>query len=111
MSLRSAYEDLRQRTVEKIPGRWGRLKYVAELRSPAGSYAHWGLERVHGEAAAQSAFLEVHRTLVNTVLRSRLTALQEDLRQSSAAEGVSRESYASNLTGSLGQLLPSGCPK
>ena len=109
MTLKSAYEDLRQRTVEKIPGTWGRLKYVAGLRSSAGGYAHWGLERVHGTAAAQDAFAEVHRTLVKGILRTRLSALQEDLGQSSQAEGTSPASYASTLRGSLDHLLPSGC--
>jgi len=111
MTLKSAYEDLRQRTVEKIPGTWGRLKYVAGLRSSAGSYAHWGLERVHGTAAAQDALAEAHRTLVKGILRTRLSALQEDLGQSSQAEGTSPASYASTLRGSLDQLLPSGCSK
>jgi hypothetical protein len=111
MTLKSAYEDLRQRTVERIPGTWGRLKYVAGLRSSEGDYAHWGLERVHGTAAAQDAFREVHRTLVKGILRTRLSALQGELGQSSQAEGISPASYVSTLRGSLNQLLPSGCPK
>jgi hypothetical protein len=111
MTLKSACDDLRQRTVEKIPGTWGRLKYVAGLRSSTGGYAHWGFERVHGTGAAQDAFMEVHRALVKTILRTRLSALREDLGLSSEAEGLSPTSYASILGGSLNQLLPSGCPK
>jgi hypothetical protein len=111
MTLKSAYDDLRQRTVERIPGTWGRLKYVAGLRSSTGGYAHWGLERVHGPGAAQDAFLKVHKSLVRTVLRTRLSVLQQDLGQSSEAEGTSAASYASTLNVSLNQLLPSGCPK
>ena len=111
MTLKSAYEDLRQRTVERIPGTWGRLKYVAGLRSSTGGYAHWGLERVHGTGAAQDAFLKVHKTLVKTILQTRLRALREDLGESSQAEGTSPTSYASILRGSLHQLLPSGCPR
>ena len=111
MTLKSAYDDLRQRTVEKIPGTWGKLKYVAGLRSSTGGYAHWGLERVHGTGAAQGAFMEVHRALVKTILRTRLSALREDLGRSSEAEGISPVSYASRLSVSLSQLLPSGCPK
>jgi hypothetical protein len=111
MTLKSAYDDLRQRTVEKIPGTWGRLKYVAGLRSPAGGYAHWGFQRAHGPGAAQAAFMEVHRALVKTILRTRLSALREDLGQSGEAEGISPASYVSGLNVSLSQLLPSGCPK
>lgn len=111
MTLKSAYDDLRQRTVEKIPGTWGKLKYVAGLRGSTGGYEHWGLERAHGSGAAQDAFAEVHKTLLNTILRTRLSSLREELGQSSAAEGTSPTSYASTLNGSLSQLLPSGCPK
>ena len=111
MTLKSAYDDLRQRTVEKIPGTWGSLKYVAGLRSSTGGYAHWGLERTHGPEATQAAFMEVHRALVKTILRTRLCGLQEDLGQSGEAEGISPASYASELSVSLSQLLPSGSPK
>ncbi len=111
MTLKSAYDDLRQRTVEKIPGTWGKLKYVAGLRSSSGGYAHWGFERAHGSAAAQGAFAEVHKMLVKTVLRTRLRALREDLKQACEADLISPVSYASKLNASLNQLLPSGCPK
>jgi hypothetical protein len=111
MTLKSAYDDLRQRTVEKIPGTWGRLKYVAGLRSSTGGYEHWGFERTHGPAAAQEAFEGVHKQLVRTILRTRLGALREDLGLSSEAERTNPVSYASILAGSLHQLLPSGCPK
>ena len=111
MALKSAYDDLRQTTVEKIPGTWGRLKYVAGLRGSTGSYDHWGFERTHGPGAAQEAFAKVHKRLVNTILQTRLSSLQEDLGQSSHADGASPTSYASTLNESLSRLLPSGCPK
>lgn len=111
MTLKSAYEDLRQRTLEKIPGTWEKLKYVAGLRSSQGGYKHWGFERHHGIGAAQSAFAEVHKTLVKTVLRTRLSALREDLQRSSEVELVSPESYASKLSAGLNQLLPADSPK
>ena len=111
MTLKSAYDDLRQRTIAKIPGIWGKLQYLAGLRSAKGGYVHWGLERVHGPAAAQDAFKEVHKTLVKTILQTRLSALREDLEQSSQAEAISPTSYASKLTGNLDQLLPSGSPR
>jgi hypothetical protein len=112
MTLKSAYDDLRQRTMEKIPGTWEKLKYVAGLRSSQGGvYKHWGFERHHGIGAAQSAFSEVHNTLVKTVLRTRLSTLREELEQSSEAEAVSPVSYASKLSVGLNRLLPADCPK
>ena len=111
MTLKSAYDDLRQRTIARIPGTWGKLQYLAGLRSAKGGYLHWGLERVHGPAAAQDAFIEVHKTLVKTILRARLSALREDLEQSSEADAISPKSYASTLIGNRNQLLPSGSPR
>ena len=110
-TLKSAYDDLSQRTVEKIPGTWGKLRYVAGLRGSTGGYEHWGFERTHGPVVAQEAFVEVHKKLVKTILRTGLGALREDLGQSSEAEGANPVSYASILRVSLNQLLPSGCPK
>jgi hypothetical protein len=111
MTLKSADDDLRQRTIARIPGIWGKLKYVAGLRSAKGGYVHWGFERVHGPAAAQDAFKAVHKTLVKTILQTRLSALREDLEQSSEADAISPTSYASTLVGSRSQLLPSGSPR
>jgi hypothetical protein len=111
MTLKSAYEDLRQRTVERIPGNCGKLKYLAGLRSSDGGYVHWGLERVHGPAAAQEAFSKAHKTLLKTILGTGLSALREDLERSSEADAISPTSYASKLSASLNQLLPSGSPR
>jgi len=111
MTLKSAYEDLRQRTVERIPGNCGKLKYLAEIRSSDGGYVHWGLERVHGPAAAQEAFSKAHKTLLKTILGTGLSALREDLERSSEADAISPTSYASKLSASLNQLLPSGSPR
>jgi hypothetical protein len=111
MTFKSAYDDLRQRTMEKIPGTWEKLQYVAGLRSPKGGYKHWGFERQHGSAAAQKVFTEVHKTLVKTVLRTQLSELSEDLKRSSEAHAVSPVSYASQLYIGLTRLLPSDCPK
>jgi hypothetical protein len=111
MTLRSAYDDLRQRTMEKIPGTLEKLQYVAGLRSSNDSYKHWGFERQHGVEATQSAFTKVHRTLVRTVLRTPLSLLREDLERSSGPHAASPVSYASQLRMGLNQLLPSNCPK
>jgi hypothetical protein len=111
MTLKSAIDDLRQRTLERIPGTWKKLKYVAGLHSPKGSYKHWGFERQHGPVAAQSAFLEVHKKLVRTVLRTPLSVLREDLERSSESDAVSPVSYVAQLNIGRSRLLPSDCPK
>ena len=111
MALKSAYDDLRQRTLEKIEGVWAKLTYVAERRSEEGGYKHWGFERVHGPATAQNTFARAHNSLVGTILRTRLKLLREDLEQSSGAAGVNPASYAWKLRAGLYQLLPLRCPK
>src|SRR5271163_487837 len=111
MTLKSAYDNLRQRTMEKIPGILEKLRYVAGLRSGRGNYEHWGFERQYGSAATQTAFAEVHKTQLQKVLQTRLSALKQDLERSGEANGTSPLSYVSQLSKDLNQLLPSGCPK
>ena len=111
MGLKSAYEDLRKRTLDKVEGTWGKLSYIAERRSENGAYRHWGFERAHGTEAAQQTFARAHQSLVGTVLRTRIRSLQEDLEQASSADGSTPVSYASKLTVHLRRLLPSGSPK
>ena len=110
MARKSAYDDLLQTTLGRVAGLWGKLSYLAGLRSDGG-YRHWGFERVHGEATAQDTFAHAHRSLIGKTLRSRLRLLRDDLEQTSGAEGVSPASYVSRLTAGLHQLLPSGCPR
>lgn len=109
--MKSAYDDLRDRTLGKIEGIWGKLTYLADRRSPDGSYQHWGFERTHGAAIAQDAFAQVHHALIETILRTRLQLLREDLAQTSGADGSSPAFYVSKLMSGLPRLLPSGCPK
>ena len=110
MALKSAYDDLIGRTLSRIQGAWGQLKYVAELRSRDGRYLHWGFEKAHGTAVAQSTFARAHKSLVEKVLRTKLSILDRDLRQSSDRAGVSPQSYASSLKESLERLLPADSP-
>jgi hypothetical protein len=111
MALKSAYDDLRQRTLEKIEGIWSKLCYLAERRAPGGLYRHWGFERLYGVPNAQNAFARAHQSLVGSILRMRVRLLREDLEQSSTAEGTTPVSYVRKLTAGLYRLLPSGCSK
>jgi hypothetical protein len=109
--VKSAYEDLSRFTLGKIAGAWGKLAYLADRRTSEGDYQHWGFARVHGESAAQEAFLEAHRSIVATILHTPLGMLREDLRESSAAEKVTTTSYVSQLCSEPDRLLPSDCSK
>lgn len=111
MAVKSAYEDLRDRTLDKIAWLWGKLTYVAERRSADGTYEHWGFERTHGTAAAQETFARVHHSLIEKILQTRLRVLREDLEQASSAAGTSPVSYVSKLKAGQRRLLPSNCQK
>jgi hypothetical protein len=109
--VKSAEEDLRERTLGKITGIWGKLTYLAGRRSADGRYQHWGFQRAHGTESAQDAFLRVHHSLIGTILQTRLRSLRDELAQSSSAAGTSPSSYVSMLRAGLYGLLPAGCPK
>jgi hypothetical protein len=111
MAAKSAYEDLRGRTLDKIAWLWAKLSYVAERRSADGTYQHWGFERTHGTEVAQDTFARVHHSLIETILQTRLRLLREDLEQASSAAGISPVFYVSKLKAGQRRLLPSNCPK
>lgn len=109
--MKSAYDDLSRFTLAKIAGAWGKLTYLAGRRTSQGEYEHWGFARVHGESAAQEAFLEAHRSIVATILHAPLCALTKELQESSATGEVTTSSYVSKLCSESGRLLPSDCSK
>jgi hypothetical protein len=109
--VKSAYEDLRERTLEKVGGIWAKLDYLVSRRTAEGNYQHWGFERAHGKETAQVAFAQAHHSLIQTILRTRLRPLREDLQLTSTQAGASQVSYLSKLKAALPRLLPSGCPK
>ena len=111
MGLKSAYDDLRDRTLRRVEGLWGKLTYVADSRSPEGRYEHWGFERAYGPDTTQTTFAEAHRSLLDSLLRTRIGRLQEDLELSSGVAGTSPASYVSNLSAGLRRLLPAECSR
>jgi hypothetical protein len=71
----SAFEDIKRRTLPKIPGLLAKLLYLAELRAEDGSYHHWGHARTHGETASQTALARVHSELYAQLLRTPIPEL------------------------------------
>lgn len=78
MRLKSAIEDFEANTLAAVPELLGRLSYVGGLHDGNGTYDHWGLARVYGEDAAQSAIRASHRVLLSEVLKKPLAVLLED---------------------------------
>ena len=60
--LRSAYDDLLNRTLAKIPGEFGRLIYLASTRDyNSGNYHHEGLSARFTPEDASAALAAAHR--------------------------------------------------
>ncbi len=76
MTLKSALEDLSHTTLEAISGCLRKLEYLAGLRKNGGDYAHWGFNKVYGEAPANKALTTAHRAAVSDVLSTPLRNLQ-----------------------------------
>jgi len=104
--LRSVKEDLQASTLRAVSGLLGKLRYFATLRQPDGSYQHWGLARVHGEAAAQRALAEAHRSLVSIILQTPLRKLVHDLDQSCAPNSQSSVEFLEGLQHRESESLP-----
>ncbi len=108
MSLTSALEDLQGTTLEAVSGALGKLGYLSALRSPTGGYSHWGLARVHGDAAAEKALREAHRSLLSQILATPVRKLREDVEKSSRPMGVSPAKFLAELQNRAPQLVPPG---
>ena len=87
MTFLSAYEDFCSRTLASLPTGWMRLVYVAGLRHADGSYRHWGLQKIHGDAA-QHAIHDAHVKLFADVLSTPVSELSAEVLESSTDESV-----------------------
>ena len=84
MTLKSAMQDVQERTLRAVSGLLGKLDYLASLRRQDGLYSHWGLERVHGEEATRRALRDAHRDVVSNILHTPLRNLVRDVEESAA---------------------------
>lgn len=91
MTLKSAMQDVQDRTLRAVTGVLAKLQYLVSLRNQDGAYSHWGLERVHGEAATQNALQDAHRGVVSSILRTQLRNLFRDLQETSGSENEATE--------------------
>jgi hypothetical protein len=115
MKLLSASEDLTIRTLENMKGTLRKLLYLGHLRDSTGSYRHWGLSQVHGEAESQTAFRNAHKSVLKEVLRKPIGELwKEAVEMSPASARANRQATHAQLHRVLAEesrLLPDGCSR
>ena len=98
MRLKSALEDFEANTLGVVPGLLGRLSYVGRLHDGEGTYDHWGLAKVYGDDAAQSAIRASHRVLLSEVLKKPLSVLLKDALASCSNEHLTEREFLASLT-------------
>lgn len=108
MTLKSALQDVKETTLSAVAGLLGKLAYLASLRQKQGRYQHWGMEAVHGSETSERALRTAHAEVLKSVLRTPLSALEQELKSSAANSGIDTVAYLKNLQARLEDLLPDG---
>lgn len=106
MAFKTVKEDLQASTLRAIAGLLGKLEYFSGLRQADGTYSHWGLSRVHGESAAQSALRQAHQGLISRILRTPLCKLLEDVQDSCTGKNVAGPELIGILQTRESKVLP-----
>ena len=107
MTLKSALQDLRETTLGAVSGLLAKLKYLGSLRRPDGGYLHWGMSLVHGEEASERAMKTAHSEVLSAVLRTPISDLEGDLRESSQVSQQTAGTYVEEMREQFDELLPS----
>ncbi len=105
MTLKSALQDVRETTLAAVSGLLGKLRYLASLRRGDG-YQHWGMALVHGDKSSDKAIKTAHGEVLSQVLRTPISALVEDLQQTSEHSGQAAGTYVEGLQNQFERLLP-----
>jgi len=106
MTLKSALQDLRETTLAAVTGLLAKLAYLASLRRREGGYLHWGLSLIHGEESSERALKSAQTEVLSNVLRTPISELVEDLRESSQNSEKTPEAYVAGMREQFRVLLP-----
>ena len=107
MTLKSALQDLRETTLAAISGLLAKLAYLASLRRSEGGYSHWGFSLVHGEESSDRALKLAQTEVLSSVLRTPISDLVDDLRESSQQDNKTAEAYVAGMREQFTEMLPS----
>jgi hypothetical protein len=106
MTLKSALQDLRETTLAAVSGLLAKLSYLGSLRREGG-YLHWGMSLVHGEEPSERALKAAHTEVLSAVLRTPISELILDLRESSQDSQKTTTAYVEGMREQFSELLPS----
>jgi hypothetical protein len=106
MTILSPSDDFWYRSLAPLSNAVSRLDYVSGLRQPGGTYAHWGLSRTFGEAAANEAIAGAHSRIFSEILRTPLKRLVEELRNTASERGADTQEVLSELVSRGDRLIP-----
>lgn len=102
----SVFQDFMKRTLNLLNGVWSRLNYIRELKTPDGSYEHWGLSKIYGERAAHDAIADIHSELYLQLLRTPLQELHEQLSLAAEDANCSRRELIDQLLQQRKRIMP-----
>jgi uncharacterized protein YunC (DUF1805 family) len=104
MTILKAKDDFWCRSLAALEGPLSRLEYVVGLRQESGVYAHWGMVKSHGEAAANQAIAGAHSQVFVDLLRTPLRRLTEELQGLAIEHGMDARELIRTLE-SRGEIL------
>ena len=93
------------RTIGSLQGKLSRLGYLRELRSPEGTYQHWGLKRTHGSSADQG-LTSAHNELLEHILATPLRDLLADAEQWISTDRAKALSFLKESTQQIELAIP-----
>lgn len=106
MTLKSALQDIQETTLAAVSGLLAKLAYLGSLRREGG-YLHWGMSLLHGEDASDRALKAAHAEVLSTVLRTPISDLVEDLRESNQEGEDTSVAYIEGMRDQFDDLIPS----
>jgi hypothetical protein len=98
----SPKEDFKNRTLKALSSPLEKLSYVCSLRNPDGTYDHWGLKQLLGEAKANDTIRGIHADLATEATR---TPIRELSRQYENSDSPRREPLVLNAPSNGDELL------
>jgi len=82
----SPKEDFKNRTLKALPSLLEKLSYVCSLRNPDGTYDHWGLKQLLGEAKANDTIHGIHGDLAAEATRTPIRELSRQYESSGSPQ-------------------------